>query len=291
MKGMKKWIPVFLAPACLLFLLIYVLPLVIVVWTSLFDYRLLPKRFDFIGFQNYVKLFTADKTFMIALKNTIVWILIHCTVHVFLGVALAFILYKKPHGWKFVRIVYMIPNIISQAAIAMIFVNIYNPSFGMLNGLLGSLGLENLQRNWLFDQRTAFMSVTMTWLLFAGYTTTMVLSQALSIDSSLIEASKVDGASDWQVDWYIMLPLVKKMIGTTVVMAASYMLQMFSLIYITTNGGPGNKTTNLPLMLYSTAMTGNNYGYANAIGVLIIVLGIISMVFINKIFKTNESGY
>lgn len=291
MKGNKKWIPIFLAPACFLFLLIYVVPLFIVVGTSLYDYRLLPNRFEFVGFQNYINLFTEDAIFMQAFKNTIVWILLHCTIHIFFGAFLALILYKKPHGWKFVRVVYMIPNIISQAAIAMIFVNLFNPSYGMLNSILGAIGLEDLQRNWLFDHRTAFISVTMTWILYAGYTTTMVLSQALSIDESLIQAAKVDGASDVQVDRYIMLPLVKKMIGTTVIMAASYMLQMFSLIYITTSGGPGNTTTNLPLLLYSTALTENNYGYANTIGVVIIILGVLSMGLINKLFKMNDNSY
>lgn len=70
------------------------------------------------------------------MKNTVVWIAIHCVLHVALGTVLAFILYKKPHGWKFVRVTYMIPNIISQSAIAMIFLNLYNAQYGALNSLL-----------------------------------------------------------------------------------------------------------------------------------------------------------
>ena len=101
----------------------------------------------------------------------------------------------------------------------------------------------------------------------------------------------MDGATGFQLDVFVMLPLVKKMIGTTVIKAASYMLQLFSLIYITTGGGPQSATTNLPLMLYQTAMKENNYGYANTIGVFIIVLGVVSMVLINKAFRMNESDY
>ena len=291
MKRNKIWMAAFLAPAIVLFLLIYAIPLVMVFGTSLFEYRLMPNRFEFIGIQNYIELLTTDPVFKQAFVNTILWILIHCTLHVFLGTLLAFILYKKPRGWKFVRLSYMIPNIISQSAIAMIFVNVFNPQYGVVNSVLGALGLEQFQHNWLFEQATAFPSVTMTWLLFAGYTTTLVLSQCLSVDESILEAARVDGATGFQLDVFVMLPLVKKMIGTTVIMAASYMLQLFSLIYITTGGGPQSATTNLPLMLYQTAMKENNYGYANTIGVFIIVLGVVSMVLINKAFRMNESDY
>lgn len=254
----------------------------------MFDYRLYPNRFEFIGLENFKELLTDDPAFIQSLINTIVWIFIHCILHVFLGTLLAFILYKKPFGWKFVRVSYMIPNIISQAAIAMIFLNIFNPQFGAVNSLLGLIGLENLQHNWLFENGTAFPSVTMTWFLFAGYTTTLVLTQALSTDETIIEAAQVDGASWFQIDCLVMYPMVKKMIGTTVIMAAAYMLQVFSLIYITTNGGPGTKTMNLPLMLYQ-AMKAGNYGYANAIGVFVIILGLISTVIINKLFGMDKN--
>ena len=129
------------------------------------------------------------------------------------------------------------------------------------------------------------------WVLFAGYTTTLVLAQMLSIDESVIEAARVDGATSWQIDFMIMFPLVRKMIGTTVIMAAAYMLQLFSMIYITTGGGPGVTTTNLPLYLYTTMKNRYDYGYANAIGVVIIIIGAISMVAIRKLFRMDEEDY
>lgn len=290
MKTKKVWIPIFLAPAVILFLLIYAVPLVMVFVTSLCEYRLSSDHMQFIGLQNYITLFH-DPNFRQALANTVIWILIHCTVHVGLGVLIALILYKKPRGWKFVRTAYMVPSIISNAAMATIFVNIFNPQFGVVNSILTKLGLENLTHNWLMETSTAFPSVTMIWTLFAGYTTTLVLAEALTVNESVIEAARVDGASNFQIDVLIMLPLLRKIIGTTMVMAATYMLQMFDLIYITTNGGPGRATTNLPLLLYGTFMSENNYGYANTIGVMIIVLGTISMVIINKTLKVGQEDY
>lgn len=290
MKVKKAWIPIFLAPAVILFLLIYAVPLVMVFATSLCEYKLTSKSITFIGLQNYIDLFQ-DPAFHTAFTNTIVWILIHCILHVAMGCLIALLLYKKPRGWKFIRTAYMVPNIISNAAMGMIFVNIFNPQFGVVNSILKMVGLEELTHNWLMDTTTAFPSVTMVWFLFAGYTTTLILAQALSVDESVLEAARVDGATNFQIDIFIMLPLLKKIIGTTMVMAATYMLQMFDLIYITTNGGPGKTTTNLPLLLYGVFKSENNYGYANTIGVMIIVLGAIVMVAINKALKVNEEDY
>lgn len=290
MKIKKGWIPIFLLPAVVLFLLIYAVPLVMVFVTSLFDYRLNAQEMSFIGFRNYFRLFQ-DPDFYTALGNTVVWILIQCTVHVALGTTIALMLYKKPKGWKFIRTAYMVPNIISNAAIGMIFLNIFNPQFGVINSVLKGIGLEHLTRNWLMEAGTAFPSVTLIWVLFAGYTTTLVLAEALSLDEAVLEAAKVDGATPFQTDLFVVLPLLKKIIGTTMVMAATYMLQMFDLIYITTNGGPGKATTNLPLLLYSVYKGENNYGYANTIGVFIVILGIIAMTVINKLLKVNEEDY
>jgi raffinose/stachyose/melibiose transport system permease protein len=287
MKVKKIWLLLFLAPATALFLLVYAAPLSMVLGTSLTNYRLSSREIRFAGLANYFRMFQ-DPDFYTAMGNTLVWMLIHCIAHVALGVIIALLLYKKPRGWKLIRTVYMIPNIISNAAIAMIFVNIYNPQFGVLNSVLRLLGLESLTANWLMNPLTAFPAVTLTWFIFAGYTATIVLAQAISIDESMIEAARVDGASNFQVDCLIMLPMLKRIIGTTMVMAATYMLQMFDLIYITTNGGPGKMTTNLPLLLYGVYRSEYNYAYANTLGVCIIVTGALAMIIINRVFQVNR---
>lgn len=290
MKRKKGWIPVFLLPAVVLFLLIYAVPLVIVFASSLFDYRLTGNGVTFIGFQNYIDLFQ-NPVFAQSCVHTIIWILIHCTLHVGLGVLLALVLYKRPRGWKFVRTTYMVPSIISNAAIGMIFLNIFNPQYGVVNSVLRAVGMDHLTHNWLMDTTTAFPSVTMIWTLFAGYTTTLVLAEALTIDDSILEAARVDGATSFQTDLFVVLPLLRKIIGTTMVMAATYMLKLFDLIYITTKGGPGTATTNLPLMLYSVYKSENNYGYANTIGVCIVIAGVVCMTVINKLMRVNEEDY
>ena len=290
MKVRSGYLFLFLLPTVLLFVLIYAVPLVTVFVTSLTNYHLMNLNTEFVGFVNYVRLFQ-DPAFFQSMANTYIWIILQCSLHVGLGTLVALLLYKKPWGWKFIRTTYMIPNIISNAAIAVIFLNIFNPTFGVINSLLRAIGLESITRNWLMDMKTSFPSVTTTWFIFAGYTATIILAYAISIDEGIIEAAKVDGASNFQLDMLIMLPLLKKIIGTTSIMAGAYMLQMFDLIYLTTLGGPGRTTTNLPLLLYSTYKTENNYAYANTIGVIIILVGVLMITGLNKLFRINKIDY
>lgn len=287
LKVKTKWVVLFLAPAVLLFLVLYALPLVTVVGTSFFNYRL-GGEMEFAGFSNYIKLFTQDKTFRQALLNTTVWIFLQCFLHVGLGVLIALFLGRRMRGWKIARASYIIPNIISSAAMGMIFVQMYNPEFGLINNVLRAVGMDNWTHNWLYESKTAFISVTLMWFLFAGYTTTLVLGELLSISDDLLDAARVDGASGFQLDFYIILPLLKNIIATTMIMAASYMLQTFALIYVSTGGGPGNATMNLTLYLYRVAMKENNYGYANTIGTVIIGMGLLIMMLINRLFKTDK---
>ena len=120
-----------------------------------------------------------------------------------------------------------------------------------------------------------------------GYMMIIYVAGLQSVPDTLVEAAEIDGATSFQIDRLVMFPVVKKMIGTTVIMAATYMLQLFSMLYITTGGGPGTDTTNLPLYLYTTVKA-NNYGYANTIGVVIILLGFVTMTLIRKIFGMNK---
>jgi raffinose/stachyose/melibiose transport system permease protein len=274
-----------------LFLLIYGIPLVTLFVTSLFDYKIYPNKFNFIGLMNYVNMFKSDPTFLTAFFNTIAWVVIHCVINISLGVIIALLLLKKPFGWKFVRTVYMIPNIISSAAMGIIFLNIYNAQYGVVNTFIRLFGNKDFSKNWLFDSNTAFGSVTLTWILFGAYTMILVLSEALAIPDEIFEAARVDGANNFQIDIHITLPMLRNVIGTTVIMGATYMLQMFDLIYLTTQGGPGTATTNLPLYLYKTAMISNNYGYANAIGSFIIVLGVGFLFIINRTFRIGKTDY
>jgi raffinose/stachyose/melibiose transport system permease protein len=119
----------------------------------------------------------------------------------------------------------------------------------------------------------------------------IVLAALLAIPEDVLEAARIDGASEMQLNLQVKLPLIRTTLGTCVIVAATSMLREFELIYLTTQGGPGDLTINLPLYLYKTSMTDNNYGYANMMGVVLIVAGVVTVYTINKLFRMNDSDY
>lgn len=283
----KKWIGIFLAPGILLFSFVFLSSIVILVGSSFTDWAI-GREMSFVGLKNYIHIFTEDADYIKSIINTLVWIVLQATVHVFIGVMVALILAKKKWYSNAIRTIYFIPNVISSAALGMLFLCIMNPQFGMINNLISKITGEAFTHNWFMNPKTAFFSVTMTWLPYAGLVTILVIAEMSSISEDIYEAAKIDGATSFQTDVYIVLPLMRNIIGTSTVLAATSMLQKLDIIMMTTNGGPGVRTMNLPMYLYQTVFSHNDNGLANTQGVLLIVLGMITLVTVRKIYKMDE---
>ena len=117
-----------------------------------------------------------------------------------------------------------------------------------------------------------------------------LMRQSMStMPDAMIEAAKVDGATEFQIDLKIVLPMMKNIIGTSTVLASTSMMQKLDIIMMTTNGGPGGRTMNMPMYLYQTALTDNNYGLANAQGVVLIVLGLCVVGLIRNIYRMDKN--
>lgn len=276
----------FIAPTMLLFLLVYAVPVVVLLCSSFCNWRT-GDAITFNGLGNYIELIFHDDSFRRGFVNNVLWIILQSTIHVSFGVIFALILAQQPFYWKFARTAYMIPSIISSAAMGMLFLCIFNAEFGMVNSIVRKI-IPGFSHNWIMGYDTAFLTVTLTWLPYAGITTLIVLTEIISIDRSIIEAATVDGASGIQMNLYIILPLLKNIIGTSVILEASGMLKKLDTIMLMTRGGPGDTTMNLPMYIYRTSMTENNFGMANAAGMLLILLGCLTVSVINRLFKIGE---
>ncbi|MBK5201642.1 MAG: sugar ABC transporter permease [Spirochaetaceae bacterium] len=288
MKVKKRNIIIFLTPSIILFSLVFLIPLIIVFSSSFSNWKS-GVTLDFVGLHNYIKGFS-DSKLTKALCNTLVWVLLQSVVHVTFGTIIAFVLSRKFKSWKVFRTIIMIPNVISMAALAVIFLNIFSASQkGLINSIISFVIRSPFQWNWFFSTNTAFLTVTLTWLLFPGLITILVLTGISNVPIDIISSARIDGASNWQINIKIILPMIRNLLGTCVIIAATSMLREFTLIFLTTNGGPGNATINLPLYLYKTSLIDNNFGYANMMGVILIILGITIVAIINRIFRLNES--
>ena len=264
-KNKKIWIFLFTIPCMILFALVYAAPIITVFYTSLCDYTAFNSP-AFQGIKNFITIFS-DSDFICSIRNTLLWVVLQSTIHVGVGLAMALVLRRKPKGWKFARTAYMIPNIIPTAATGVMFTLLLNPMFGIVKPIMDFLGIDYAMVPNLFgNSRYAFWTVTATWILYSGFNTIIFLAEMGAVSKEIYEAAAIDGATPWQADRYITLPLMRNVCGTCVTLASVAMVSQFDIIYMTTKGGPGTSTLNLPIYLYKAATLENNYGKANSRG-------------------------
>ena len=288
-KNKKIWIFLFTIPCMILFALVYAAPIITVFYTSLCDYTAFNSP-AFQGIKNFITIFS-DSDFICSIRNTLLWVVLQSTIHVGVGLAMALVLRRKPKGWKFARTAYMIPNIIPTAATGVMFTLLLNPMFGIVKPIMDFLGIDYAMVPNLFgNSRYAFWTVTATWILYSGFNTIIFLAEMGAVSKEIYEAAAIDGATPWQADRYITLPLMRNVCGTCVTLASVAMVSQFDIIYMTTKGGPGTSTLNLPIYLYKAATLENNYGKANAVGVVQIIIGITLVILIKGLFRENKEA-
>lgn len=296
-RGLSKrtiFIISFLLPAIVLFCLIYAYPLMNIIVTSFSEWNY--KNFvspKFLGFENmfdnYIKLFTLDANFQMALINSLKWVLLTMCIQIPWSVIVALVLSKRNKGWKFARNAFVIPNIISTAAIGLIFLNIYSPAHGIITEICNMI-VPGSDISVLANEQYAFWGVTFAFVLFGGSNCLLLMTQIFSIDPAVLEAAKVDGATSTQIDTKIILPILKPMIGTVSVMAANYGLLLYNEIALITQGGPDNATYSLSYYIYKVALGSQklNFARGNAAGVIQMLIGIVLVGMINRAFQEKK---
>ena len=284
-RDLYRGIALSLAPAVLLFSIFFLLPLGAVIYTSFYDWNL--SGLSFVGLENYREMFD-ERAFQKAVRNNLIWSAAVIFLHVPLATFAAILLSEKMTGWKVFRTLFFIPNMISWAALALIYRNVvYNPQWGLVNSVLERVGLESLQRQWLADLTWALPAVIATWMFNIGLWMVIIMAEIASIPGSLYEAAEIDGATRPQQVRHITLPLLRNVIGTCMILSVSIGLVSFEVIFLMTEGGPANETMNLAMHLYNK-FTFTQFGYANAIGVFLIGLGFLLMTVLNRTFRVGE---
>ncbi len=279
----RKALFAFMAPALIVMLLFFVIPVLYVIVVSFLKWNGISAPV-FNNLKNYA-LLTKDKSFSRSVINNIIWAVVAGFIQVPLAMVMAIILSRKPKGWKFFRTVYFFPQVISGIALATLWRAIYNAEHGMLNGLLSSVGLSSASKDWLGTIQTAFPAVLIYWVFYIGYYMVIMMADITTIDTSYYEAATIDGATDFQQAIHITIPLIKKTSLLTCVTLASVMgLRQFEQVYMLTNGGPANTTSTIVLYMYKK-MQNANYGIASASAVILILVGIVFIVCIRKLFE------
>jgi raffinose/stachyose/melibiose transport system permease protein len=285
----KHWkgITLFLLPALILFAAFFIYPLGFVFSISLTEWNGVTAP-QFRGIQNFVDL-ALNETFRLSVRNNFIWALSLGVLQIFLAALVAMILTRRPAGWRVLRTIYFLPNVISQVAIAMLWMAIYNADHGILNQILMSLGLEHLTHNWLGEIETALPAIIAQQVLYIGYFMIIILAGTMAIPVSFYEAAEIDGANVWQQEIHITLPMVRGILITAMTLAMAYGMRHFEATFLMTAGGPANSTSVMGLMLYN--MMGHlDYGHANAVGAVLIILGGVLIVTIRSLLGRTDTA-
>ena len=287
--GNKTAIAAFVAPSLILFGGIIFYSIIMSFRYSLLDWNGFGEGI-FVGFSNYAKMFQ-DKVFLRSAVNSLLLGFVTLVTQLPLALLLALLLTSGIKGEGFYRTVFFIPMTLSSVVIGQLWLKIYNPNYGVLNTLVGVLGLESLQRNWLGDVNTALFSafVPIIWQN-VGYHMLLLYTSINSISKDILEAAKLDGASGVKAARYITIPLVKPMLRTCAIFVVIGSLKAFDMIYVLTNGGPVHMTEVPSSLMFSSIFNLNKYGYGSAISIFIVVECIVMAVILQKVFRVKEES-
>jgi sorbitol/mannitol transport system permease protein len=266
-----------LLPALVYVILVTQVPFVLTIYYSLFSWNLLrPGSFQFAGLENYALVLT-EPSLRVAILNTIVLTACAVVISVALGVALALLLNQEIFGKGVLRTLIIGPFLVMPAAAALIWKDtLLNPIFGLLNYVLSPIGLG--QVDWVnrFPMATIVTLEVWRWTPFMML---IILAGMQAMNLEVLEAARVDGAHAAAIFRFITLPFIRPYIELGALLGSLFIVQAFDSIYMTTQGGPGQATTNLPFLLYLVAFQGFDIGQASAIGVVAVVITMVVATF------------
>ncbi len=281
----KKVISLLVLPGLIIMLIAIAAPIIIsfglsfVKWTGFGKMR-------FIGGENYLRLLK-DPIFFKSIRN--VFVLIFITV-VFQN-TLAFIIAMslttlKQRLSNLFRTIYFIPATLSLVVVTKLWVNIFNPSYGLLNKILATIGLESLEHAWLGDTATALGSVIwiIVWQGF-GWALLFYYSGIVTVPNELREAAEIDGANKFTLYTRVIIPYIMPIVQSIIIIDVTSSLKQMEMIYLSTAGGPGDTTQFIALYLYQRAFKYSEYGYGNAISVIFVILAFVLTMLIQRYFR------
>ena len=279
----KNWKAVlfFLSPAVIIYGVFVWIPVIRTFFLSFFKWSGYSKNMQYLGISNFIEIFS-DEIFLKALVNNLSALAMVILITLPVALLLSDILGRQGSRMNFFRATWLFPNFLGAAFVGILWLFIYDPVIGLLNGLLEAAGLGT--KVWLGDSDTALPALTfaLIWSRL-GFYILLFLGSILNIPDELYDASKVDGVNKWQEFWFITLPLIKQSIAVAAVFMVTWSFNyLFAVINITTEGGPANATEIVPSFIVKMAFGYSRFGYASAAGMVMIFLLLILTTFILK---------
>lgn len=275
-------------PPCLLLLALVGYPLVQTLYLSVMKSTLIQAEPVFVGFGNFAKIFTSPGFWNVA-YNSVVWTAVIVVLQFVLGMASAVILNRKFIGRGLLRASVVIPWVMPGVIAGALWKLLYEPYLGPVSQILGFAGVQAENSAWLGNASTALFAVIVV-AVWKGFPLSAVMYTAAyqNVPDDLREAARLDGASSWQVFRNVVLPSMAPTIRSTMILTTVWTFNYFDLVYVMTNGGPGDSTEIFPTAIYRIAFVDVDYGLSSAYGVVsVAVLGIFTILYLRQL---NKSG-
>lgn len=264
----------FTVPLLAFLALLFIYPVAYEVYISFFDYSLGSATKTFVGFGNYVRMFTSDSQFAIATLNTLTFVALGMLCELVLGFSIALALNRKGRIVGFLRGLIIIPTSLTPLAVGMAWRSLYNPDVGAIPYYLRILGASITAPT--LDRSTALLALVVVevWQ-WTPLVVLLLLAGLKSLPSESYEAGRVDGASRWQLFCHLTIPFMRPILLLTAMLRLIDGLKTFDIIWSITGGGPGTATTVLNLRVYDVGIQQLRVGYAAALSNVIGVMGLL----------------
>ncbi len=281
-RSASRWM---ISPAILLLVGWMLIPLSMTIYFSFLRYNLLqPGMTPFTGWENYYW-FLTDPSFTAAVINTLILVGGVLVITTAGGLGAAILLDKPMFGKGIIRIMFIAPFFVMPTVAALVWKNMFmNPVNGIFGHIAKILGLQPVDFFGQIPLTSVIFIVAWIWLPFA----TLILLTALqSLDQEQLEAAEMDGATNWNRFWFIILPHLARSITVVILIQTIFLLSIFAEILVTTNGGPGTATTTLTYLIYVSSLLQFDVGMGSAGGAIAIILANIVAIFLMRMIGKN----
>jgi ABC-type sugar transport system permease subunit len=280
---------VFLAPAFILMAVFLAYPLVESMLLSLYQWNGISPR-EYVGLRNFQDLLE-DEVFFLALRNNVIFSVFTTLGTVVLGFLLALAIERRVKGWRYFKVVYFLPVMMSTTIVGLLWGRLLDPTFGPINSLLRAVGWADPPM-WLAEPGWAMAAIIIVSIWqYAGFPMIIYLAAIEGIPQEIHEAATLDGVNWWQRALMIILPMVKNVTFTIVILQLIFSFKVFDIVYTMTLGGPGEATNVLGIYLYRTAFKFTQFGYGSAIAVMMFIIVFILSIFYLRQFRTERVEY
>ncbi|MCE2524197.1 MAG: sugar ABC transporter permease [Rhodobacteraceae bacterium] len=286
-RALAPWL--FLAPGVLMFLFYVIFPVFQSIGLSLYEWDGLGEK-SYVGMGNYVELMD-DEAFYTSLKNNVIWLVLYMLA-IPAGLFIALFLNQTVWGIRLYKSLFFFPFVISQVVVGLVFSWFYDPTFGLMNVVLKSIGLDAIAV--LADERYVTYGIIAAGLWpQTAYCMILYLTGLNAVNPEQIEAGRLDNAKGWKMLWYVILPQLKPATFIAVVVTVIGALRSFDLISIMTDGGPWGSSRVLAFYMYEQAFSeyGFRMGYGAAIAVVLFLIMIVYIAgFLYKMYRDEQDN-